>query len=237
MCVSRPLCGSEGAEPWFPPTGVPASAGIRGRVHLHSVTAVMAKGKRPVSFRTRKLSLSAPMVLPGGLGGRVGRRRTSSRNGVTASAVAPFRMSTPEPFRPGTAVTNGDRVVAGRAPVLDRVRLPSGRECLGPRPSDRTHRHGVPGTGRSGAVRVRSGGDPPDARTGQERDGHGSGHGMPTARTLIGEVSSSSPTSRPGARGDAALIGTCLATALSHGTVSVRTGRRAPPSSGGRLQC
>src|SRR3954449_468474 len=45
---------------------------------VHSVTAVMAKGKRPVSFRTRKLSLSAPMVLPGGLGGRVGRRRTSS---------------------------------------------------------------------------------------------------------------------------------------------------------------
>ena len=36
----------------------------------------MAKGKRPVPFRTRKLSLSAPMVLRGRLRGRVGRRRT-----------------------------------------------------------------------------------------------------------------------------------------------------------------
>src|SRR5829696_8894984 len=37
----------------------------------------MAKGKRPVPFRTRKLSPSAPMVLRGRLRGRVGRRRTS----------------------------------------------------------------------------------------------------------------------------------------------------------------
>src|SRR5690349_16805031 len=36
----------------------------------------MARGKRPVTFRTRKLSLSAPMVLPWRRGGRVGRRRT-----------------------------------------------------------------------------------------------------------------------------------------------------------------
>ena len=36
----------------------------------------MAKGKRPDPFRTRKLSLSAPMVLHGRLCGRVGRRRT-----------------------------------------------------------------------------------------------------------------------------------------------------------------
>ena len=36
----------------------------------------MAKGKRPAPFRTRKLSLSAPMVLHGRLCGRVGRRRT-----------------------------------------------------------------------------------------------------------------------------------------------------------------
>ena len=40
------------------------------------VSVVMARGKRPVTFRTRKLSLSAPMVLHGGLCGRVGRRRT-----------------------------------------------------------------------------------------------------------------------------------------------------------------
>ena len=43
---------------------------------LDSVTAVIARGKRPVPFRTRKLSPSAPMVLHGRLCGRVGRRRT-----------------------------------------------------------------------------------------------------------------------------------------------------------------
>ena len=36
----------------------------------------MARGKRPAPFRTRKLSLSAPMVLQVGTCGRVGRRRT-----------------------------------------------------------------------------------------------------------------------------------------------------------------
>ena len=51
------------------------------RPHLHRVSAAMAKGKRPVPSRTRKLSLSAPMVLRGGLRGRVGRRRTSFLDG------------------------------------------------------------------------------------------------------------------------------------------------------------
>src|SRR4051812_27127142 len=46
-------------------------------VHLDSVSAAIATGKRPAPFRTRKLSPSAPMVLPGRPGGRVGRRRTS----------------------------------------------------------------------------------------------------------------------------------------------------------------
>jgi hypothetical protein len=46
------------------------------RGHLHSVSAVIASGKRPVPFRTRKLSPIAPMVLRGGPRGRVGRRRT-----------------------------------------------------------------------------------------------------------------------------------------------------------------
>jgi hypothetical protein len=56
---SRPLCGS----------------GDTG-VHLHSVTAAIAKGKHPVPSRTRKLSPSAPMVLRGRPRGRVGHRRT-----------------------------------------------------------------------------------------------------------------------------------------------------------------
>ena len=47
------------------------------------VTAVIALGKRPVPFRTRKLSLSAPMVLREGSRGRVGRRRTLLWKGPT----------------------------------------------------------------------------------------------------------------------------------------------------------
>src|ERR1700683_278370 len=39
----------------------------------------MAAGKRPVPSRTRKLSPPAPMVLPGGPGGRVGHRRAHSK--------------------------------------------------------------------------------------------------------------------------------------------------------------
>ena len=44
------------------------------------VSVVIARGKRPVTFRTRKLRLSAPMVLQGGPCGRVGHRRTYFSN-------------------------------------------------------------------------------------------------------------------------------------------------------------
>ena len=56
--------------------GCAGGAGVVWVRRLEGVTAVMARGKRPAPFRTRKLSLSAPMVLHGGLCGRVGRRRT-----------------------------------------------------------------------------------------------------------------------------------------------------------------
>lgn len=46
-----------------------------------SVTVVIAWGKRPVPFRTRKLRLTAPMVLQPGGCGRVGHRRTSFDGG------------------------------------------------------------------------------------------------------------------------------------------------------------
>src|SRR5215218_5930666 len=53
----------------------------------------MARGKRPVTFRTRKLSLSAPMVLPWRRGGRVGRRRTTiTERGSEPRALAPVRV-------------------------------------------------------------------------------------------------------------------------------------------------
>src|SRR5690348_1268838 len=51
----------------------------------------MARGKRPVTFRTRKLSLSAPMVLPWRRGGRVGRRRTTLHGRAPATRPGPFR--------------------------------------------------------------------------------------------------------------------------------------------------
>src|SRR5438477_2797815 len=39
------------------------------------VSVAIAEGRHPVPFRTRKLSLPAPMVLPWRRGGGVGRRR------------------------------------------------------------------------------------------------------------------------------------------------------------------
>jgi hypothetical protein len=47
---------------------------------FHRVSAVIAVGKHPVTFRTRKLSPPAPMVLHRGRCGRVGRRRTNHLN-------------------------------------------------------------------------------------------------------------------------------------------------------------
>ncbi len=49
---------------------------------------VIARGKRPAPFRTRKLSPSAPMVLRGRLRGRVGRRRTIIREGRSRTGAA-----------------------------------------------------------------------------------------------------------------------------------------------------
>src|SRR4029453_966705 len=100
----RPLCGSQPTTP---------SPGARYREHHHNkitttkkccnqqvfppphggtgnkVTAVIAWGKRPVPFRTRKLRPTAPMVLhPGGCG-RVGHRRTT------------IQVESPQPPRSG----------------------------------------------------------------------------------------------------------------------------------------
>src|SRR5689334_8515173 len=50
--------------------------------YLHRVSAVIAKGKRPAPFRTRKLSPSAPMVLHWLRCGRVGRSRTYIQKGL-----------------------------------------------------------------------------------------------------------------------------------------------------------
>src|SRR3954463_10623300 len=56
----------------------------------------MARGKRPDPFRTRKLSLPAPMVLPRRRGGRVGRRRTTIPEGAPAPLGPLRRFWTPD---------------------------------------------------------------------------------------------------------------------------------------------
>jgi hypothetical protein len=90
---SRPLCGSQQTEPQQhntdtpAPTNDPRSCTVRAsRPHTHPtfvgdqgvarVSAAIARGKRPDTFRTRKLRLAAPMVLQGRPCGRVGHRRT-----------------------------------------------------------------------------------------------------------------------------------------------------------------
>jgi hypothetical protein len=68
FCCSRSLCGSRDT------TGNHCSTGYV----LLCVSVVIAVGKHPVPFRTRKLSPPAPMVLHRGRCGRVGHRRTST---------------------------------------------------------------------------------------------------------------------------------------------------------------
>src|SRR5688500_8065564 len=87
----------------------------------------MARGKRPVPFRTRKLSLSAPMVLPWRRGGRVGRRRTTIPEGAPASVLGPLRSA-----RKGTSGTRSqfeDATIPGVTDLVIRARravLPEG---------------------------------------------------------------------------------------------------------------
>ena len=100
----------------------------------------MARGKRPVSFRTRKLSLSAPMVLPWRRGGRVGRRRTTIPEGAPASVLGPLsacpghrRPSATHRFRPRKAgagfrcrkrgSVSGGGSLRGRADVVGEPRV------------------------------------------------------------------------------------------------------------------
>src|SRR3954451_13258754 len=104
----------------------------------------MARGKRPATFRTRKLSLSAPMVLPRGRGGRVGRRRTNLHERAPATRLGPFRIPTPALYRdkaravkrakaPGSAAAGflrGGADVVGQ-PRVERVHLtPAGTHLV-----------------------------------------------------------------------------------------------------------
>src|SRR5581483_10634217 len=81
LLATRPLCGSRGTG-----TAAPRPGAVS---YLNRVSAVIAKGKHPVPFRTRKLSSSAPMVLRGGPRGRVGRRRTYREEGRSRKVERP----------------------------------------------------------------------------------------------------------------------------------------------------
>src|SRR5215208_7228562 len=70
-------------------------------VFVDKVTAATAEGKRPATFRTRKLSPPAPMVLhPGGCG-RVGRRRTNIRSRAAPAGDGPRLRVAPPPAEHG----------------------------------------------------------------------------------------------------------------------------------------
>src|SRR5215218_948909 len=111
--------------------------------HFHSVTAAMARGKRPVTFRTRKLSLSAPMVLPWRRGGRVGRRRTTIPEGAPASVLGPLRHARSPAFGSKSRGVGGLSMLPGHGGGVERSgclggaggrRLPVAQQAASARP-------------------------------------------------------------------------------------------------------
>ncbi len=93
-----------------------------------TVTAVMAEGKRPVTFRTRKLSPPAPMVLHSGGCGRVGHRRTQppvEGRPHPGSALTAYPTTGPTWTIPGHPGANGLR--GGRRWGSERIGGGTGR--------------------------------------------------------------------------------------------------------------
>ena len=63
---------------------------IRLKTRNYEFSVAIARGSHPFPFRTRKLSLSAPMVLHGWLCGRVGRRRILFYKALSVIRMGPF---------------------------------------------------------------------------------------------------------------------------------------------------
>src|SRR5215207_2569195 len=93
---------------------------------LKDVSVVIAEGKRPVSFRTRKLSPPAPMVLPPGGGGRVGRRRTQREEMAHDQGWAFFVSSAQLRFWPASRICTRSVAASSseRLGNIARARLP-----------------------------------------------------------------------------------------------------------------
>src|SRR6185312_3278252 len=88
---------------------------------FRDVSVVIASGKRPVPFRTRKLSLTAPMVLQPKGCGRVGHRRTYFEKGPGPGrdheSPGPGPFSIPRPTSPTPNHANSARITRVTAPI------------------------------------------------------------------------------------------------------------------------
>src|SRR5215211_1081152 len=133
----------------------------------------MAEGKRPVPFRTRKLSPPAPMVLHSRGCGRVGHRRTSSNveghpNGMALDVFTPRDAAADDPSKDVRVNAPDDR--RGRSEDDDRSRQSRGRD-------DRDRG----GSGRGGSGYGRDGSDAGRGGTrysrGSDESRGGSGYG------------------------------------------------------------
>src|SRR5690348_5817909 len=151
--------------------------------HLHRVSAVIAKGKHPVPFRTRKLSPSAPMVLRGGPRGRVGRRRTCLKRVAPDEVERPSSLvwilwwqmlevgvaegrGTPKGRRASSDGRKGGSRTGGAAQKTARTTAGAAKTPRrNPRP---TGTSGSTSYGRGRAASGRTGQEPRTGRTGQE---------------------------------------------------------------------
>lgn len=126
------------------PTGTPHRAGCGARV-----TAVIAWGKRPVPFRTRKLRPTAPMVLhPGGCG-RVGHRRN-----IIQARPRTRKCPGPDPFKhpTQTPAPQGRRLTAKPQPAA--IGHPRTPPQLPERPAEQHIKCQSVGPGTAGAARA-----------------------------------------------------------------------------------
>ena len=160
---SRPLCCSGHTD------RKPRPRGLRRPVS-ETVPVAMAEGKHPVPYRTRKLSLPAPMVLHAGACGRVGDRRTTHhpRRGPGTPPRAPPPPAGGQPFNNHTSTRHPTRQPGppdnrdhqttgqptGRTPTPDRTTDNTTRPD--PAPATRTRQHHQPPTkptGRTAPIR------------------------------------------------------------------------------------
>ena len=165
----RPLCGSRETATTTPQVSV--------FCYLHRVPAVTARGKRPAPFRTRKLSPSAPMVLPWRRGGRVGHRRTHTTDErptliegrpFVRGGTIPSERASRLPRRPGGQLLAAEppgSPASTRTPSRMRSPLFAHRRAMcttpkarRPRRSRRWNRTGTPArTAQQRCVTVRAG--------------------------------------------------------------------------------